>query len=108
MSSGVEIDRCGTCGGVFLDYGELEKIQSTGNDAVRTRWDDVKDAVTRRAYERARRKERPPINCPSCGDEMFEREWGYGSLVFVEVCIGCRGIWLDIDELEQLEEFYAS
>jgi len=105
--SGIEIERCEGCGGVWLDPGELEKIQRWAREregASRAR--SIDDAV-QRAYARAREPEREPVICPSCGDDMFEREWGFGSMVMVDVCIGCRGVWLDVDELESLVAYFA-
>jgi predicted RNA-binding Zn-ribbon protein involved in translation (DUF1610 family) len=43
------------------------------------------------------------ITCPSCGEETTRRQWGIGTLVYVDVCIECRGVWLDVGELDQLE-----
>ena len=33
---------------------------------------------------------------------MIEREWSIGTLVFVDVCLECRGVWVDGGELEAL------
>jgi uncharacterized protein len=102
--STLEIDRCPSCGGVWLDPGEMQRAE----DLARKRGKGVNPAVIadlfRRTYVNARRAaaERPAIDCPSCGEVMFEREWIYGSEVKVEVCMGCSGVWLDEGELEDL------
>lgn len=46
--NGVEIDYCGTCRGVWLDRGELDKIiERASNGAAARDWDDD-DADARR------------------------------------------------------------
>src|SRR4051794_3455435 len=39
--------------------------------------------------------------CPKCGNTMREREKGD---VLIDVCPGCRGIWLEAGELQKLIE----
>lgn len=45
------------------------------------------------------------MNCPVCGDRMREVE-KFG--VELDVCPGCKGIWLDRGELEKIIEFSSS
>jgi Zn-finger nucleic acid-binding protein len=109
--AGVEIDRCSGCSGVFLDHRELEKIQDAARDG-RTKAAHVPMTRVQRVYERARdtaesRDEEPKaMTCPSCGGEMAERNWGFGSEVMIDTCIECRGVWLDFGELEALEDMF--
>lgn len=106
--AGVEIDRCPSCSGTFLDHGELQRIEIHARDQKKPARAEQLDGTTRRAYARARAPEdRPQLACPSCNEEMFEREWGYGSQIMADVCIGCRGVWLDGGELEDVAEFFA-
>lgn len=107
-ASGVTLDRCGSCGGSFLDKGELEKIESAAR-RKKMRWSTEEiPSVVKRAYAQARRpdsqeaEERKPLDCPQCDGTMFEREWSIGTMVRVDVCIDCRGVWLDGGELETL------
>lgn len=107
-SAGVEIDQCHGCGGVFLDEGELRKIQDA---ASRTKANDLAPSHIQRVYARGREKakygENPPtLMCPACGGEMAPRDWGYGSEVTIDTCLECLGVWLDYSELETLEELY--
>ena len=55
--------------------------------------------VARRAWA----KERDPNACPRCTSEMFPRRWGIATYVTVYCCVDCTAVWLDIDELEQIE-----
>ena len=102
--SGVILDACPLCGGVWLDKGELERIETRAERSEGPRATSV-DFV-RRAYEEARRVPREPLSCPSCGEEMAPREWSIGTLVMVDVCLECRGVWLDGGELEALEAVF--
>jgi Zn-finger nucleic acid-binding protein len=97
--SGVTLERCPHCGGAFFDHGELQKVESwwREHDGARP---DASTLVTR-AYQVAR-ETTEPIPCPACGDETITREWGIGTLVMADVCLGCRGVWLDSGELDAL------
>lgn len=112
--TGVEMDRCPSCGGVFLDQGELEKIESAAR-REKMRWSGTEiPAMIQRAYQQAHRpdapsaaEERQPLDCPRCDGTMFEREWSIGTMVRVDVCIECRGVWLDGGELETLTALFG-
>ncbi len=110
--SGITLDRCASCGGVYLDHGELGRIESFDREHGKR----VVRAIdfVRRAYEQAIRPQSGDevdapvaLDCPACGEVMFEREWGIGTMVRVDVCLGCRGVWLDSNELETLEGLFG-
>jgi hypothetical protein len=55
--------------------------------------------------EIARRAAAPPtkaITCPACDSETTRREWRFSTFVVVDICVECRGVWLDPGELEEL------
>lgn len=109
--SGLSIDRCPVCSGAFMDAGELDRVkqhirrQTPSRDAA---WD-----LFRRSGARALRpdqpieEEKPPKKCPQCAEDMVEREWD-SSMVLVDVCLDCRGVWLDSEELETLETYFGA
>ncbi len=102
----VEVDRCPTCGGTWLDHGELEQLQSTverdySEDLARPAIDDI-----RAAFARAHASVADNRLCPQCDVPMEQREHGYTSQVMVDTCPGCRGVWLDKGELKALEVFF--
>jgi Zn-finger nucleic acid-binding protein len=103
--AGIPVDGCPSCGGVWLDPGELEIIQETNER-------DYRDALARmpdlgyRAYELARQKQGRMLNCPRCGSQMDKREYARCSQVMIDACPSCHGVWLDRGELESLEVFY--
>lgn len=101
----VEIDECPSCHGVWLDAGELEKIQESKER-------DHEEALSRppdyaiRAHRAARQKQEGKRRCSHCGREMESREYAYCSQIVIDVCPECRGIWLDVGELQALEVFF--
>lgn len=112
--AGVKLDRCGDCGGVWLNAGELERIETHAGSVEAPAGYNASVERLKRAYANARRpepreaeEEPAPLACPGCGEPMFPREWSIGTLVIVDVCIDCRGIWLDAGELEAIEQLFS-
>ncbi len=101
----VVVDSCVTCGGLWLDQGELEELTRL----YRERGERVppeQDAMTA-GLEAARQKNLPPGPCPKCGETMVQEEYGYASMILVDRCTHAHGVWLDKGELEEIEAFYA-
>jgi Zn-finger nucleic acid-binding protein len=42
------------------------------------------------------------MNCPKCGNELVQRF--YKGMMEVDSCPNCRGMWLEMDELDKLED----
>jgi Zn-finger nucleic acid-binding protein len=42
------------------------------------------------------------MNCPKCGTELIQKY--YKGMIEVDSCPGCRGMWLDVNELDRLED----
>ena len=109
--AGVELDCCRGCGGIFLDHGELAKIQTAAANGI-TKPTRVPTTALQRIYARAREHgagtngEAAALGCPSCAGEMAARNWGFGSEVMIDTCIECRGVWLDFGELDALEDLF--
>lgn len=102
----IEIDRCPSCDGVWLDQGELEKAQENLTA-------DHSDSLARigsvaQAYEFARQKAKIPSSCPKCASQLQHEEYGYCSQILVDRCPNCLGIWLDAGELQALEVFFET
>jgi Zn-finger nucleic acid-binding protein len=101
----IQVDECSSCGGRFLDQGELSKIQETVERDYSDRLKNLPDLVGS-AHAAALASSKPPIECPKCSVAMERREHGYTSQILVDVCPQCRGVWLDRGELEALEVFF--
>lgn len=101
----VEVDACHVCNGVWLDKNELEKIQDI-------KLNDYKKELTRmpdligKSILMSKSKDKPLVACPKCDREMERREYGYCSQIYIDSCINGHGVWLDADELKDLEVFY--
>lgn len=52
------------------------------------------------AEERKRLKELHFMHCPKCGQDLMAEK--YGGEVEIDVCPGCKGLWLDANELETI------
>jgi Zn-finger nucleic acid-binding protein len=101
----IEIDKCSECGGMWLDYRELERIQESRERDYADEIKKLPDLVGK-AYAMALAQSRPKVHCPSCNEAMERREHGGCSQVMVDVCTHCRGIWLDNSEVGALEVFF--
>ena len=107
---GVEVDACGSCGGVWLEAGELRELQTAYKAAHADEAPpptDEADAVIG-AYELAEQQARDPRDCPRCGDGMEQVEYAYTSQVMVDRCVHGHGLWLDAGELTALEQFFET
>jgi Zn-finger nucleic acid-binding protein len=98
------VDECAKCHGIWLDAGELQRIESTKERDYSEELKRIPDHVAR-AYEMARQKAQTERTCPSCG-ELERKEYGYCSQIAVDSCPGCHGVWLDRGELSALEVFF--
>lgn len=101
----IQVDSCAACGGVWLDVGELERIEATVEKDYREALKQVpRDTIN--ALEMARQQAAPDRQCPRCDRRMEKREHGFCSQIIVDVCPSCRGVWLDRGELAALEVFF--
>lgn len=81
----LRIDICETCEGVWYDGGELQQLMTVAGDELHVL--DVA-ALSDRL-------------CPRCLREMFMFNFPQ-TLVTVDMCGHCRGLWLDANEAEQI------
>jgi len=103
----VEIDHCGRCGGVWLEYGEVQLLRRQPAAALWT-------AIVRRdsgtvvpCHDCHAPFDRTLPECPACGwksvidcpccNRPMQRESRGG--VHLDVCRGCKGAWFDHQEL---------
>ena len=86
-SSGIRIDACPSCRGMWFEWGELEKH-----------------------LEPAERDFTPPADavasgrrCPLCAIAMSTFRYR-GTDVAIDVCEECGGVWLDVGETDRLKD----
>ena len=88
----IEIDKCDSCLGVYLDKGELMTL--TGNRPLHH--------LTTKHLGIDSGSE---LLCPSCGSVMDDEHPGG---VEIDVCLQCNGVWLDKKELDLLKKLDSS
>jgi len=89
---GIEVDTCVSCGGVWLDAGEVELMaEKAGADP----------AGLSERLRRGRRGEQSDRSCPRCGKKMRGLTVCEGNPVELDRCPRGHGIWFDRGELER-------
>jgi len=92
----LEVDRCTSCGGIFLDKGELEQIDSRNLGPIIDLAASVADAD---------RMNRQPAHCHRCNNAMLALQ-GAGDIQF-DWCEKCEGMFFDRGELAAMDVFEA-
>jgi len=88
---GVEVDRCRSCKGMWLEYHELDQLEDEELDD-----DDVKGSLMFRSYQ-------GDLHCPTCesGMQMFHYR-AYD--LELDFCPNEHGFWLDSGEEKRVLE----
>jgi Zn-finger nucleic acid-binding protein len=98
----VDLGRCATCRGLFLDRGGLEHLL---DQAVGTVWEVDRRLLNALVeHPRAEAETLRYRPCPCCGDLMNRQLFGKRSGVIIDRCRD-HGTWLDAGELRQLLEW---
>ena len=92
---GIEVDRCTNCGGMWLDYGEMDQLEDMVFDE-----DKLKGSLMLRSFE-------SELVCPKCSERM-QRFYYRAYDLELDFCQGGLGWWLDAGEerwvLELMEQ----
>lgn len=109
VTDGVNVDHCPRCGGSWIPRPQAERLRAVPAAALRatlTRRDEAgflchacHAPMERNAEKCAGCGWDNRLECPECGKAM-RRETERG--VTVDVCRGCKAVWLDHDELASL------
>lgn len=91
-AQGAEIDRCFSCGGIWLDEGELEILLGEAQEVKQ--FLDSFAAVPSAKWPRRK--------CPICGKKMNQVSCGREHKVVVDECPKQDGVWCDRGELESI------
>ncbi len=93
---GVTVDRCTGCKGIWFDEQEQLALQKTkGSQAI-----DIGDLRTGRKMDQIR-----DIKCPRCQSPMVEREDVDQHHITFEMCMNCKGVFLDAGEFTDLKDY---
>ena len=87
----VEVDLCPSCGGLWLDHGEVERLgRGKPEDLERLRTALVGKTQPDAASETT-------TSCPACPGQLKEVKLGP---VTIDYCAKCHGLFLDKGELD--------
>ncbi len=93
--SGVKVDHCKNCGGLWFDKNELKIVRDHRDENLSwlefDLWEDKNKLIT----------SGKSVDCPRDGKPLFKIKYGKTN-VLVDICLDCRGIWLDKDELDKI------
>lgn len=91
--AGVEIDRCTSCRGTWLDGGELQLIAGLAGVSAGALTAALIEAKTTRQSQR---------RCPRCVRRLAGMDAGGLKPLEIDRCPGGCGLWFDDGEMEQL------
>lgn len=92
------IDACETCGGVWLDEGEIALIVKD-----KTKTFSLEDRLASAAKKGQDRKSPSTLPCPKCQKPMALHQYAYNSGVFIDRCPDKHGVWLDRNEIDRIQ-----
>ena len=98
----VEVDHCVSCGGIWLDAGELELL--LGNSAEKDKLLARLSAKPRASFQVDKTTEEKSRRCPICLKRMEKVICGVdmGKEVLIDKCRRNDGMWFDSGELEEI------
>ena len=86
----VEIDYCTSCGGIWLDAGELDLLIEDEKD---------REILLSSFHKDAEHPEKP-YKCPMCNKKMDKVHVGENKDVLLDKCPDNEGLWFDKGELK--------
>lgn len=91
----IHVDRCPHCGGIWFDKEELGAVEDERDHNLAwldfDLWSDENKLQSSGRF----------IDCPRDKKPLFKIKYG-SSDVIVDVCLDCRGVWLDKAELDRI------
>jgi Zn-finger nucleic acid-binding protein len=94
--SGIEIDRCRNCSGIWFDALEAETLKNIqGSESLDTGNPEISSQ-----YDRINGK----IQCPCCHATLRRMLDIDLYSIWYEQCLKCRGIWLDAGEFSKFKQ----
>lgn len=85
--TGVKVDRCSRCRGIWFDAEELEAVLHVA----------AKELAVPSGAEKS-----TSLSCMRCDSPLFRFEYPQ-TYVQVDMCKKCRGLWLDSGELTEIK-----
>jgi len=93
----IQLEGCRSCGGVWLDPGELKQLVQNPPtlEAV-----EAENVPTVEQVESAS----PDRRCPKCESGLESYHYAYDTPVVLDSCVSCSGIWVQDGELAKIEQ----
>jgi Zn-finger nucleic acid-binding protein len=91
----LNIDYCESCGGIWLDKGEMERLEKT----IEPTFYEIRKIPSQKVQYQ-------PVKCPSCSntEPLHKLQHWRDNHVIIDFCNQCKGIWLDTGEIEAIRE----
>ncbi|MCZ6703182.1 MAG: zf-TFIIB domain-containing protein [Ignavibacteria bacterium] len=88
----VEIDYCPSCGGIWLDTGELDLLIE----------DEKEREILLSSFHKDAEHSEKPYKCPMCRKKMDKVHVGENKDVLIDKCPDNDGLWFDKGELKDV------
>ena len=90
----IAYDICESCGSLWLDAGELDKIAYQVSGSIEFCTKDKVEGILEKSKK-----------CPRCDDTIMDKVSFVGDdAIVLDHCSNCRGFWLDGGELEEINK----
>jgi uncharacterized protein len=94
--SGVSVDQCPVCGGVWFDHNELYRFTTIPDDLLEVDRELLGKPVP----------VQKDMHCPKCGTPLTEyNDPIFKNMVVFMLCRNCEGVWLNSKEIMNYAEF---
>jgi Zn-finger nucleic acid-binding protein len=100
---GVEIQVCSSCKGEWLHADELLKIVEHHDEVFTPEEIDSLEPVNKEIFT-DESEDHDELNCPVCNVQMEHFNYGDTSGIILHKCLECGGVWMDKDQLREVEE----
>ncbi len=93
---GITTDVCNSCGGTWLDYGELGTI-------IDRRQETFSEEERISTFQTLGVDVSKVANCPKCGQQMEKLNYAINTGIILDRCPQKDGLWFDKGELEKIQ-----
>ncbi|MBM3461971.1 MAG: hypothetical protein FJX76_07715 [Armatimonadetes bacterium] len=97
--TGLEIDACPSCHGLWFDANELSRFLQSGSLKNRFMWSEAAEPLATVGYVISTAK----CACPHCKSAMSEKQF---TGITLDYCTKCKGLWFDDGEVRHIVEKY--
>ena len=101
FNEGVEVDLCESCGGCWLDSGELKQIVDIRENTFNAEEVSLVRGINEQVFHDKEDKQKE-LACPKCGELMNRFNYASTTGILIDKCSE-HGIWFDQNELEHVQ-----